>query len=582
MVGKYPSITDDNFYKQINSTFSKFTIDKKKKTFKEICFPKEYELQIPQQFLGEYINPKTPYKDILIFHRIGAGKTCTAVNIAEKWKNERHIIVVVPASLIGNFRSELRSPCAKNSYLTDKERVSLSKYHPSSKEYNEIIKKSDKRIDEHYSIYSYNKLISLIEDGKLNLDNKVLIIDEIQNVVSEKGKYYKLIYEAIHSAPSNLVVVLLSATPIFDKPIEIALTMNLMRLPEQIPTGKKFYNTFINNKNTGLNATAKNLELFNKMIQGCVSYYRGAPPYVFPESNVRYVKCEMDEFQYRSYLTVLRKESKNPDNMNTMQAFHTGDILELPKNFFLGARMISNIAFPNKNINADGFNSLNNKTIKELDKYSCKMTKMIKKIKSSQGPVFVYSNFKEYGGIKTFAKILEEHGFSNYLENGEGRKRYAIWSGKSTYKTKEEIKAVFNQQDNHNASKLKIILGTPSTKEGISFVNVQQVHIIEPYWNYSRLLQIIGRAVRYCSHKNLPEEKRKVNVYIYIATHPNEKMTIDQYILKLAQSKNKIIQQFEQSLKEAAVDCTLFKNGNSFSGEGEKDIVCFNPALKNK
>ena len=59
---------------------------------------------------------------ILIYHRIGAGKTCTAINIAEQWKHKKKIIVLVPASLIGNIRDELRSQCAGNSYLTEKER----------------------------------------------------------------------------------------------------------------------------------------------------------------------------------------------------------------------------------------------------------------------------------------------------------------------------------------------------------------------------------------------------------------------------------------------------------------------------
>ena len=94
------------------------------------------------------------------------------------------------------------------------------------------------------------------------------------------------------------------------------------------------------------------------------------------------------------------------------------------------------------------------------------------------------------------------------------------------------------------------------------FYNVRQLHILEPYWNFSRIAQILGRAVRYCSHKALPEDQRNVNAYIYIATHPNEGETVDQYIAKLAHNKSMIIQDFENALKESAVDCQLFKNMN--------------------
>jgi superfamily II DNA or RNA helicase len=115
-MSKYLDIDDENFYKSINKIYSRYKIPKEKKTLRQICFPTKYEFQIPQKFLAEFINPKTPYKGILVYHRIGAGKTCTAINIAEKFKHTKNIMVVLPASLKGNFRSELRSLCAGQNY----------------------------------------------------------------------------------------------------------------------------------------------------------------------------------------------------------------------------------------------------------------------------------------------------------------------------------------------------------------------------------------------------------------------------------------------------------------------------------
>ena len=48
--------------------------------------------------------------------------------------------------------------------------------------------------------------------------------------------------------------------------------------------------------------------------------------------------------------------------------------------------------------------------------------------------------------------------------------------------------------------------------EGISLTGVRQVHIMEPYWNVSRLDQVIGRAVRYCSHKDVIKSKHQSSV----------------------------------------------------------------------
>lgn len=576
----YPEIKDEQFYNKINTKFQKYKIPKKRKTFNEICFPKEFELQSQQKFLSKFMSPDTPYKGILVFHRIGAGKTCTAIVMAEQWKQLRKIIVVVPASLIGNFRGELRSQCAGDSYISNKDREKLKVLHPSSDEYKEIIKKSDAKIDKFYQIYSYNKFVELAEHNEINLRNSVLIIDEIQNMVSEHGKYYKVLYNLIHNAPKELRTILLSATPMFDKPVEIALTMNLLRIPHEFPTGSDFEKIFIKimiNKKTGqYYYKAKNLEEFKKRIKGYVSYFRGAPPYVFPETSIKYVKCEMSDFQYKSYITVLKKEQSvvNFENLRKTRAFRVGEILNLPNNFFIGTRIISNIAFPNKDINEDGFNSFKGKHLQmeNLQNYSIKFYKIINKINKCSGPVYVYSSFKEYGGIKSLVKALEAQGYKDYVQYGEGRKRFAIMSGDESRELKDEIKAVYNQIDNANGSKLKVLFLTPAIREGHSFKNVRQAHILEPYWNISRLLQVIGRSVRYCSHKDLPEEKRNVKVFIYLSTHPEEKETIDQYISKLAIHKNNLIGEFELALKESAVDCDIFKNANVY--QGENDIKC--------
>lgn len=578
----YPNIKNEDFFEKINTKYKKYNVPKKGRTFNQICFPKEYQLQLPQQFLGKYISPDSPYKGVLVFHEIGSGKTCTAVNIGEQWKHTRKIVVVTPASLKGNFRNELRSPCAGNAYLKSSERRKLEVLHPSSDEYKNIIRESDKRIDEYYNIYSYNKFVELALDNNLSLHNSILIIDEVQNMVSEFGIFYDTLYRAIHEAPISLRIVLLSATPMFDKPIEIALTMNLLRIPFEFPTGREFDKTFIKTikkRNGKIAYEAQNMDIFKERIRGYVSYFRGAPPYAFPESSVKYVKCKMSNFQYRSYLTVQSSENKDKKMKKIKEKrklFEEGDILNLPNSFFIGTRMISNVAFPNKNINEDGYDSFTGSclSLKNLERYSPKFYKVIKKINRCTGTVFVYSNFKEYGGLRSFIRVLEGHGYKSYINNGEGRRRYAIWSGDEKNDVKEEIKAVFNQSLNSDGNRLKVMLGSPSSKEGISFYNVQQVHILEPYWNYSRMKQIIGRAVRYCSHKIMPEDKRSVGVYIYLAVHPQEKETIDQYIMNLALRKNKLIDEFEVALKETAVDCTLFKNANVYKKEGEEDIVC--------
>ena len=116
------------------------------------------------------------------------------------------------------------------------------------------------------------------------------------------------------------------------------------------------------------------------------------------------------------------------------------------------------------------------------------------------------------------------------------------------------------------------MLGSPSIKEGVSLLRVEQVHVLEPYWNYSRILQVVGRAVRYCSHKDMPVDRRFVDIFLYAAIHEKEEMSIDQYIWKLAKRKKKLIGKFELALKEMSIDCNLFKERNK---DDDDEIQCY-------
>jgi len=576
---KYPDIKSDNFNKNINTIYNKYKIPQKKKSFNDICMPKKYELQLPQKFLAEFLNPKTPYKGILVYHRIGAGKTCTAIRIGEGFKKKRKIIVVLPASLKGNFRTELRSMCAGNEYITEAERNTLKKLHPSDTKYKEIIKRTDDRIDEYYEIYSYNKFIEHIQNNEIKLKNTLLIIDEIQNMVSEEGTYYTELYKLISKAPDDLRIVLLSATPMFDKPNELGLTINLLRPKSEFPVGTEFDKKFIKTtqKSNGEYKTyMKNVDKFKSIIKGYISFFRGAPAYVFPEMRIKYVRCEMSDFQYASYKAILRNEENTNIKKIKKKVNKNLNVSELPNNFFLGTRYVSNIVFPNKKVGDDGLDSFTKlKILNGLEKYSTKFHNMINRINKTSGKIFIYSSFKEFAGLKSFIKVLEAYGYKDYAQYGEGTKRFAIWSGDENMNYKEEIKSVYNMENNLNGSKLKIILGSSSIKEGVSFKGVRQVHIIDPYWNLPRLEQVIGRASRFCSHKDLPLQKRNVKVYIYIAVAPdeNEDETIDQYIYKLSMRKNKLVNEFEIAIKETAVDCELNYNANKDPNKPD-EYVC--------
>ena len=70
-----------------------------------------------------------------------------------------------------------------------------------------------------------------------------------------------------------------------------------------------------------------------------------------------------------------------------------------------------------------------------------------------------------------------------------------------------------------------LLMITQSGAEGLNLRNVRFVYILEPFWNQVRIEQVIGRAIRKNSHRELPDNERNVQVVMYI-TKLNEKQAI--------------------------------------------------------
>ena len=140
---------------------------------------------------------------------------------------------------------------------------------------------------------------------------------------------------------------------------------------------------------------------------------------------------------------------------------------------------------------------------------------------------------------------------------------------------------------------------TSSGAEGINLRNTRYVHVIEPYWNMTRIEQVIGRARRICSHKDLPEELRTVQVFMYVSIlsekqrnhettnnvelinrdvsrlDKNEPVTTDESLFEIATMKDRINRQILMSVKQSAMDCSLYSNKNA-----DEPLVCYGHGIK--
>ena len=206
--------------------------------------------------------------------------------------------------------------------------------------------------------------------------------------------------------------------------------------------------------------------------------------------------------------------------------------------------------------------------IKKLKEYAPKIKKLLNQLQNLKGKHIVYSSFIK-NGLDFVEKTLKAKGWKSYKEaDRTDYKVYAIWDGSAKDAEKQTIKDIVNSKDNIDGRKIKVILGSPSVKEGVSFKHIQHLHLLDPVWNQSAKTQVEGRAIRFCSHidisKDHPFLKREVTVHIYKLSPKKNglvKNTPDFIIYDdVIPRKFKNVNAAENALKKVAIDYYLFRN----------------------
>jgi hypothetical protein len=199
--------------------------------------------------------------------------------------------------------------------------------------------------------------------------------------------------------------------------------------------------------------------------------------------------------------------------------------------------------------------------LKNLAKYSSKYAKVIKNIiDGEKESCFVYCQFIGGSGIDVFSKILELFGFKKTKGNVQDKRpRYAIITGDISPKQSLKIRTRFNEDDNKYGEYIKVLIGSQVIGEGFTLKNVQQTHILTPWWNYSLIFQAIARTFRIGSHTALLKVKPKavLKVYQHVSIPQGNVPSIDLIMYRDSEIKDVSIKRIERLLKESAFDCAL-------------------------
>lgn len=615
------------------------------------------ELRKYQEFIGAYLDYKSPYHDILLYHGLGSGKSATAINIYNVLYNATsgwNVYLIIKASLHDNpWETDLKRWLSAQDYAHRYANIKWIHYDSpyADREFFDVVKQSDSQLKNLYIIEEAHNFIRNV----------------YSNLSSKKGKRAVNIYDYIiqdkKENPSTRVV-LLSGTPAINKPFELGLMFNLLR-PGIFPKSEALFNSIYVSEGRIPTINPQTKNMFQRRIMGSVSYYIGATPDLYATQSTHYIDVKMSQYQtdiYEYYEEVeaqmKKKSSFHGSSQSETYATYvrqssnfvfppidqtvTGETRPRPSKFKIGEKememlmktkdaelikktlssqsqgyfkmlekfqdtfdsYLESIYKKESNSKVNILSDIENfakyetweeywekeknksELIKKMQECSAKFVNIIFYVMKSPGPVLIYSNYVLAEGLDLLKVYLKYFGFDSYKNpNSKDYFRYGEFHNGISREVRKETIKIETQKENAYGKLIKIVMFSPAGAEGISLESIRQVHLMEPYWHEVRMIQMIGRAIRQCSHKFLPIKERHVDIYRYrsikhnvkiieiiegqtsrkqqkIIEDPNELKTIDFEIQELASSKNNLISNFLDTVKEVAIDCELFKAHN--------------------
>ena len=429
---------------------------------------------------------------LLAYHGLGSGKSRESIE-AYKALGMPDTSAIVPASLQGNYRSELIKWLG--------------------------------RVPPNFNIVS-QQLVA--RNGLQGYDNPFLIIDESQKAKDSQSK----LQLALQTSKAKKKL-LLSGTPHPNHPYEIAPMINFISGKRLLPTNKsEFEAQYVRQKKVyppfmarlmgvkpGYEPELKNTDALRKILNKYTDYYQ-TPQKNFPSIKEQVVKVPMGPNQTEIYNAILGKASwwqryKVKHNLPPGK----GE-LDSMRAFLSGARQISNT---NREF-------ISNRRNEESPKAQAAFKFFQQQLKQDPNyKAVIYSNFLN-SGIEPYKALLQKNNipFGEFTGNIGSRER------------EEAIKQ-------YNANKIKALLISGAGAEGLSLKGTRLEQLIDPSWNEAKAQQVIARGARYKSHSHLPPDQQNLLVQRYLSQpqgnwwdrllRQNTVRGTDEYIYNLAQKK---------------------------------------------
>lgn len=590
----------------------------------------DFKLQTHQRFLRRVLSPDSPVRNLLMVHGTGTGKTCTAIQIAEEFIlrpefQDKRVLIMANPSIQDSFKSQIfdvskissdvegvlsSKQCTGKRYLDMIQRAQREPLKLTDRTVqNRVMDMASRLINEFYEFQGYETFSNSVENLYLTktpreveaiihetFDNRLIIIDEAHNIRQKEEGKVKLVaatLEKIIKIANGVTLILLTATPMFDTYDEVLFYFNLflwndrkLDFDKEIKPSEIFKDDTVRPESQGQ---------FRKWCQEYVSFIRGENPFTFPfrlpppDELVAKTDRKRDIAgvaikKHRKFLT-LTESIMSPIQANSLQQ------IKDKKSSVIDSRVIC--VYPNNKGFAESFGISEGKYVyksenflvpSKIANYSSKFSLISKILDQSEGISFVYSNLVE-DGANLFAMCLEEHGYVSALGNdllketsGEvprgSKGRYLLFTSDVSNSDIRKAITRLKNPNNKDGSDIRVVISSPKISEGVDFRYIRQIHILDPWFNMSRIEQVIGRGMRTCSHSLLPFEKQNCTVYLHVCRYADsDKETYDEYVYRVfVEEKGERIAKVKRIMMESAMDCSLNESTNSLPKDWKDEL----------
>jgi len=505
--------------------------------------------------------PHTPVHRLLLAHQLGTGKTLSMISMLDNFYDDpRPIIFVVPRqSLVINFYSELMTfpskfrdyvisrlgePIYTNDNLDPKYRKEcVALLEKKGKLRAGVITGDDSKAPraplkafrltqaggsamKNQAILKISRRLSgnkdAITDANM-FENCILAIDEAHLMVrpetdpsltTAQVKVVHKLGQRVKKSTRGTCAILATATPIVDRASDSDSIMDIVY---------------------GVSPDRKSNE-------GYISWFMNRPNDVFAKTNpsANELPTIVDVPLTGENLEKYLKESKS--NKSSLQTYENATIYQFSEKAIASVR---------PRLATEGYN------------VSSKLDALVKNVKASGLKTAILMDRKN--GLKLLQAMFEEQGVKSALMFGTVATPVAQRDREAL--VNEDIRTAFNAKSNIRGADIQVlILDSRDFSEGVSLLNVRHIILADmspgfaegkttPSWG--RMKQRVGRALRFCSHSDLPQSERQLKISLYISSAPGL-TTIDQKKLAIIKKQHVVVEMAMCDLELLSIDSTIY------------------------